>query len=99
MQLEPADVLTILYADVENSTLESQTHGRAYELAINRFHKVSKELIAARGGSYALNMGDGFVAMFDSPIGAVRCSIDPQTATPPARWDAGLPPLRGRIGV
>src|SRR2546421_11677576 len=93
------DVLTILYTDVEHSTLESQRHGDAWDESIQQMHRMSRELIDQCDGSYAMNTGDGFVALFAAPLSAVQCACDLQRAMHSSEYGDDKPHPKMRIGV
>src|SRR5437763_6502810 len=53
---------------------EEGTHGRVMRLQ----RDLIEPSIAEHDGSLVKNTGDGFIAIFDSPVAAVRCGIDIQ---------------------
>src|SRR5215468_8195947 len=95
----PTGVVTIVYADVESSTREAQAHGDAYDLSLANVHSIARETASIHGGVYALNLGDGFVLVFESPANAMLCACALQEATLGPEWKSELPRVKLRIGV
>jgi formylglycine-generating enzyme required for sulfatase activity/class 3 adenylate cyclase len=91
----------ILAADIAGY---SQMMGRDEEGTVRRLKHVRREIVdptlEEHYGRLVKNTGDGFLAMFDSPLEAVRCSIVIQQSV--AARNTGLPRdywLQYRIGV
>ncbi|WP_439495734.1 SUMF1/EgtB/PvdO family nonheme iron enzyme [Bosea sp. (in: a-proteobacteria)] len=91
----------ILAADIAGY---SQMMGRDEEGTVRRLKHVRREIVdptlEEHYGRLIKNTGDGFVAMFDSPLEAVRCAIVIQQSV--AARNTGLPLdywLQYRIGV
>ncbi len=82
----------------------SQMMGRDEEGTVRRLKQVRREIVdptlEEHYGKVIKNTGDGFLAMFDSPLEAVRCAIVIQQSL--AARNTGLPRdywLQYRIGV
>jgi class 3 adenylate cyclase len=72
----PATVHTILFTDVEGSTALAQRLGDAKAREILREHeRITREALAAHGGSEVKTMGDGFMTSFGSATSALECAI------------------------
>jgi len=91
----------ILAADIAGY---SQLMGRDEEGTLRRLKHVRREIVdptlEEHYGRLVKNTGDGFLAMFDSPLEAVRCAIVIQQSV--AARNTGLPRdywLQYRIGV
>lgn len=91
----------ILAADIAGY---SQLMGRDEEGTVRRLKHVRREIVdptlEEHYGRLIKNTGDGFIAMFDSPLEAVRCAIVIQQSV--AARNIGLPLdywLQYRIGV
>lgn len=73
---EPNRVLsTVLFADIVGSTERAAETGDArWRELIDLHDTIVREQIAAHGGRYVKNTGDGFLARFDGPARAIRCA-------------------------
>jgi class 3 adenylate cyclase len=94
---------TILFTDVEGSTALTQRLGDEGARVVLREHeRMTREALAAHGGSEVKTMGDGFMASFGSATKALECAIAMQKAFAERTHDAQAPdlePLRVRIGL
>jgi class 3 adenylate cyclase len=101
------DVHTILFTDVEGSTVLTQRLGDAKARDVLREHeRIVREALKSHGGAEVKTMGDGFMASFSSASKALECAIAMQRAF--AKWNAGRggsrtapapEPIRVRIGL
>jgi class 3 adenylate cyclase len=72
-------IRTILFTDVVNSTTLTQSLGDEAALAILGVHDtIVRDALFALGGREIKHTGDGIMASFISPAGAVRCAIQIQ---------------------
>jgi class 3 adenylate cyclase len=73
---EPNRVLsTELFSDIVGSTERAAGSGDARWRELLDIHDtIVREQIAAHGGRYVKNTGDGFLANFDGPARAIRCA-------------------------
>jgi class 3 adenylate cyclase len=72
-------IRTVLFTDVVNSTTLTQSLGDEAALAILGIHDaIVRDALAALGGREVKHTGDGIMASFVSPAGAVRCAIQIQ---------------------
>ncbi len=70
---------TILFTDVEGSTVLNQRLGDVAARDVMRGHEVLvRDELRSHGGTEVKTMGDGFMASFGSAIAAVECAIDLQ---------------------
>ena len=94
---------TILFTDIEGSTALTQRLGDAKAREVMREHeRITREALAAHGGSEVKTMGDGFMASFGSATKALECAIAVQQAFEARNADVGAQhaaPLRVRIGL
>jgi class 3 adenylate cyclase/pimeloyl-ACP methyl ester carboxylesterase len=100
---------TILFTDIEGSTALTQRLGDAKAREVMREHeRITREALAAHGGSEVKTMGDGFMASFGSAVKALECAIAIQQAFEERNAGVGAvrePPLqaaetvRVRIGL
>ncbi|OGO47400.1 MAG: hypothetical protein A2W34_03495 [Chloroflexi bacterium RBG_16_64_32] len=92
-------VRTVLFTDMEGSTALTQRLGDARAREVLREHeRIVREALRAHGGAEVKTMGDGFMASFSSPTGALECAVAMQRAF--AVRNASLPahpePVEGR---
>ncbi len=68
--------VTILFSDIENSTLMTERLGDERWIAVLRSHNaVFRRRVAEFGGNEVKNQGDGFMLAFPDPLGAVECAL------------------------
>jgi eukaryotic-like serine/threonine-protein kinase len=68
--------VTILFSDIENSTLMTERLGDERWLEVLRAHNaVFREHLGAHGGYEVKNQGDGFMLVFPEPGRAVECAV------------------------
>jgi class 3 adenylate cyclase len=66
---------TVLFTDIVASTEHAAQIGdRAWRDVLDRHHAIVRELLDRFRGREIKTLGDGFVATFDRPAGAVRCA-------------------------
>jgi class 3 adenylate cyclase len=72
-------IRTILFTDVVESTMFTQSLGDEAALALLGVHDtIVRDALSALGGREVKHTGDGIMASFVSPAGAVRCAIQIQ---------------------
>ena len=72
-------IRTVLFTDVVNSTTLTQSLGDEAALAILGVHDtIVRDALSVSGGREIKHTGDGIMASFVSPAGAVRCAIQIQ---------------------
>ena len=77
----PDGSVTILFSDIESSTAMTERLGDERWLGVLRDHNsVFREKLNAHDGYEVKNQGDGFMLVFPSPVGALRCAIEVQRA-------------------
>ena len=92
-------VHTILFTDVEGSTVLTQRLGDAKAREVLRTHeRIVREALKAHGGSEVKTMGDGFMASFSSAMRALECAIAMQRAFAEHN-ESAEEPIRVRIGL
>lgn len=90
---------TILFTDIENSTLLNQRVGDAAYRALLREHEViTRDLLRAHDGTEIKMTGDGFMASFSSVASAMECAIALQRAFADRNASAGET-LSIRVGL
>jgi class 3 adenylate cyclase len=72
----PDGKVTILFSDIENSTLMTERLGDARWLEVLRAHNsVFRRLVREHGGYEVKNQGDGFMLVFPDSRRALECAI------------------------
>ena len=72
----PDGKVTILFSDIENSTLINERLGDKRWLEVLRGHNtLFRRLVSAHGGYEVKNQGDGFMLVFPDSRRAVECAI------------------------
>ena len=72
----PDGRVTILFSDIENSTLITEELGDERWLAVLRAHNdLFRRLVPAHGGSEVKNQGDGFMLVFPDSRRALECAV------------------------
>jgi class 3 adenylate cyclase/pimeloyl-ACP methyl ester carboxylesterase len=93
-RVEPNRVLaTVLFTDIVGSTeLASQLGDREWHQVLDRHDRLVRHEVDREGGRLIKSTGDGILATFDSPSGAVRAAISLGPALKPLGIDmrAGL---------
>ena len=75
VEREPGAVRTILHCDIVGSTARAVSLGdeRWSELLAD-YHKTAEQAVDAHGGRIVDRTGDGFMAAFEGPVGAIRAA-------------------------
>ena len=67
--------VTILFSDIEDSTLITERLGDERWLRVLRAHNaLFRRLVDAHGGYEVKNQGDGFMLVFPDPVSALECA-------------------------
>ena len=87
---------TILFTDIESHTQMMQRLGDTKGREVLREHeRITREALAAHGGSEVKTMGDGFMASFGSAQKAIECAQALQRAFTSKEGEA----IRVRVGI
>ena len=71
----PDGTVTILFSDIEDSTLMAERLGDARWIAVLRAHNsIFRNRLRAHGGHEVKSQGDGFMLVFPDPRRAVECA-------------------------
>jgi class 3 adenylate cyclase len=93
-------IRTVLFTDVVNSTTLTQSLGDEAALAILGVHDtIVRDALSASGGREIKHTGDGIMASFVSPAGAVRCAIQIQRELDKRAQANPEHPLKVRVGA
>ena len=96
----PDGSVTILFSDIESSTAMTERLGDERWLGVLRDHNaVFREQLKAFDGYEVKNQGDGFMLVFPSPVGALRCAIEVQRAFEERAAERPDERIRVRIGL
>lgn len=95
----PSGVVTFLFTDVVGSSSKWDTARGAMGSAIRRHDEILAKAIESHRGVVVKKTGDGFMAAFGDPAGAVRAAIQAQQALGAERWDEALGDLAVRMGI
>lgn len=97
-------VRTILFTDiVEHTEMMGRLGDKAGREVLREHEKLTRDVLRAHGGDEIKTMGDGFMASFSSPTGAVECAIAMQRAFEELHHgpsaEPGKEPIHVRIGL
>ncbi|MDX6663271.1 MAG: eukaryotic-like serine/threonine-protein kinase [Solirubrobacterales bacterium] len=96
----PDGSVTILFSDIENSTLMTERLGDERWLDVLRAHnEVFRQHLRARGGFEVKSQGDGFMITFPSPREALECAIGVQREFAARAEEASEDAVRIRMGL
>ena len=93
----PQGVVTLLFTDVEGSTLLLNKHPDQYRRAVRRHHDLLLEAVHLSDGAVFETVGDAVYAAFARPTDAVKAALRGQLALQQEEW--GETPIRVRMGV
>jgi class 3 adenylate cyclase/tRNA A-37 threonylcarbamoyl transferase component Bud32 len=96
----PDGTVTIMFSDIEDSTVLTEQLGDRRWLALLRRHNdIVRRQVAEHGGYEVKSQGDGFMIAFASARRAIRCAIDVQRALDEHRRGHPDEHLSVRIGL
>jgi class 3 adenylate cyclase len=98
----PADAgtLTIVFSDIENSTLRAVEVGDERWVALLEVHNsIVRRQVTRHRGTEIKSQGDGFMLSFPSARSALSCMIDVQRALTTVARSRPADSLRVRVGV
>jgi len=90
--------LTFLFTDVEGSTRLWEEHPQAMESALARHDVIIRSAVAASDGEVVKSTGDGLMAVFTVPLGAVTAGLAAQRALLDEPWP-DMCAIRVRMGI
>jgi predicted ATPase/class 3 adenylate cyclase/DNA-binding CsgD family transcriptional regulator len=94
----PTGTITMLFSDIEGSTLLLRRLGDGYGEALSAQRALLRAAFSACGGQEIGTEGDGFFAVFESAGDAVRCCVAAQRALAGHDWPGGVA-VRVRMGL
>jgi len=97
-------VRTILFSDiVEHTAMMGRLGDKAGRDVLREHEELTRDVLRTHGGDEIKTMGDGFMASFSSPAGAVECAIALQRAFEELHHgpgaEPGKEPIHVRIGL
>ncbi|MEK6276708.1 MAG: AAA family ATPase [Actinomycetota bacterium] len=96
----PDGTVTILFSDIEDSTILTERLGDQRWLEVLRSHNtVFRERLRDHDGYEVKNQGDGFMLVFPSPTGALRCAVEVQRAFAEGAEESPEERIRVRMGL
>ncbi|MGE5223954.1 MAG: adenylate/guanylate cyclase domain-containing protein [Omnitrophica WOR_2 bacterium] len=90
--------VTILFTDIEGSTLLSQLQPEAMKLALARHHAILRAAIESNSGYVFQIAGDSFCAAFDDALHALNAALTAQRRLRDEPWGE-LKPVHVRMGL
>ena len=90
--------LTFLFTDVESSTRLWEEHPDGMRSALHSHDAIIRTAIADADGEIVKTTGDGLMAVFGAPAGAVTAAIAAQRALSEQAWPDGCA-IRVRMGI
>jgi class 3 adenylate cyclase/tetratricopeptide (TPR) repeat protein len=94
----PAGTITMLFSDIEGSTLLLSRLGDRYGEALSAQRALLRAAFASHGGREMGTEGDSFFVVFASAADAVDCCVTAQRALAGHDWPDGVP-VRIRMGL
>ena len=95
-----AGTLTLMFTDIEGSTLLWEAHGNEIMAeVINAHNTILRTVNSAWGGTEISNEGDAFFFVFPTASAAVMCALEIQLVLKAYQWHENIEPLRVRIGI
>jgi class 3 adenylate cyclase len=96
----PDGTVTILFSDIEDSTILNERLGDQRWLELLRGHNsIFRRHLGERDGYEVKNQGDGFMLVFPSPTGALLCAIEVQRALAEHAAEHPDEAIRVRMGL
>ena len=96
----PAGTLTLMFTDIEGSTLLWEKHGNEVMVeVINTHNTILRTANSAWGGTEILSEGDAFFFVFPTATAAVMCALEIQLVLNAYQWYESIEALRVRIGI
>ena len=95
----PGGTVTFLFTDIENSTPLWETQLETMTVALTRHDALVRKVIEAHRGVVFKTVGDGFCAVFVSPLDALNASIEAQRLLIAEPWQEVGATIRVRMGL
>jgi predicted ATPase/class 3 adenylate cyclase len=95
---QPGGTVTLLFTDIEGSTLLLQALGAGYADLLAAHHRLLREIFEAQGGTELGSAGDGLYFSFPSARAALAGAVAAQRAIAAHEWPPGAS-VRVRMGL
>ena len=96
----PDGTVTVLFSDIEDSTVLTERLGDERWLDLLRSHNsIFRRHLREHGGYEVKNQGDGFMLVFPEPAAALRCAIEVQRALAERALQNPEEGIRVRMGL
>ena len=96
----PVGTLTLMFTDIEGSTLLWEKHSNEVMAeVINTHNTILRAANSAWGGTEILSEGDAFFFTFPTASAAVMCALEIQLVLNAYQWNENIETLRVRIGI
>jgi predicted ATPase/DNA-binding SARP family transcriptional activator len=95
----PTGTVTFLFTDIEGSTAQWESVGRAYQAALSLHHALLRQEFRRLEGFEANEGGDGFVVAFARPTDALACAAAAQKALAIQPWPEQVGSVRVRMAL
>src|SRR5687767_7023115 len=90
----PTGTVTLLFTDIEGSTIRWEHQSQAMHTALTRHGAILQSAIDSYSGTVFKTVGDAFYATFTSVPNALRAALTAQRELHAAAWHAAIGPLR-----
>ena len=94
----PTGTITMLFSDIEGSTMLLNALGDRYGEALSAQRALLRAAFSSCGGTEMGTEGDSFFVVFESAGDAVRCCVAAQRALSAHDWPGGVA-VRVRMGL
>jgi len=94
----PAGTVTLLFSDIEGSTVLLERLGSRYDVLLEQHRRVVRRAVAEHGGREVRTEGDAFFVAFARASDAVRAAVAAQRGLAESSWPPGST-VRVRMGV
>ncbi len=95
----PVGLVTLLFSDIEESTLLARAAGQGWGDVLADHHGVLRGAIGRHGGWVDATEGDSFFAVFVDPVAALHAAVEVQRELAVRSWPHGIEAVRVRMGL
>lgn len=95
----PSGIVTFLFSDIEESSSKWDRAHDAMSQALAKHDEIFDASIRGNSGVVVKKIGDGYMAVFSAPAGAVKAALGAQRAIGQVDWPTAVAPFRVRVGI
>ncbi|MDQ5851070.1 MAG: adenylate/guanylate cyclase domain-containing protein [Chloroflexota bacterium] len=95
----PSGTVTLLFTDIEGSTIHWEHHHEAMQAALARHDTILRDAIETHSGVVFKTVGDAFYAVYASPLDALQAALAGQQALQAEPWPEALGAVRVRMAL